>query len=554
MRQKRNSKIILIAIILLVILILIAGGIYAYFATDIFKSNKELFFKYVTQMGDKEEGFIEANLKEYFEKKKNTPYINEGSLSVNVTDPDNQEQFENINNMNVTFDGQVDTTNSQLLQDISINYSDRVKFPFSFKQIGNTIGIQTKYVGSKYIAVDKDELQNTEESFEKLEEFSNVTVTQEDLQHIKDTYFNVLNEQLQDSNFSKIEEANNKGYRLTLTGEELKSLIIKLLETLKNDQVTLDKMNEYLKIYKNSAKVTASDIDNLIKDINNNSEIDDKNIEITVYQEKQKTSKLTIKIDKEATIQIEKNITGNSQQYNISLEISQEDAAMKINLSANYSGVQLLQSITENYELNIEYEEQQSSSSENSVSYRYNFINNIDFSDSINIETFSNNNSMLLNDYEEEQVASFMQAVKQRLEETSKKQMAELGLEENENPLQYAIPQLGIYASALNAVNTNNISEEEVATFNSKFENYESTNLQGVTVKGLLSTIQLNNESQEDDDRKIKEIHFDGQEYEVTDQNITLIKSSVETETAYRVEFERDEDTGLIYRAVINKK
>lgn len=546
MRQKRNSKIILIAIILLVILILIAGGIYAYFATDIFKSNKELFFKYVTQMGDEEEGFIEANLKEYFEKQKNTPYVNEGSLSVNVTDPDNKEQFENVNNMNVTFDGQVDIANSQLLQNISINYSDSVKFPFSFKQIGNIIGIQTKYVGSKYIAVDKDELQNTEESFEKLEEFSNVTVTQEDLQHIKDTYFNVLNEQLQDSNFSKIEESNSKGYKLTLTGEELKNITVKLLETLKNDQATLDKLNEYIKIHKNSAKVTVSDIDNLIKDINNNSEIDDKNIEITVYQEKQKTSKLTIKIDKEATIQIEKNITGNSQQYNISLEISQEDSAMKINLSANYSGVQSLQSITENHELNIELE--------NSVAYQYNLINNIDFSDSINIETFTNNNSMLLNDYEEEQVASFMQAVKQRLEETNKKQMAELGLEENENPLQYAIPQLGIYASALNAVNTNNVSEEEVDTFNSKFENYESTNLQGVTVKGLLSTIQLNNESQEDDDRKIKEIHFDGQEYEVTDQNITLIKSSVETETAYRVEFERDEDTGLIYRAVINKK
>lgn len=99
----------------------------------------------------------------------------------------------------------------------------------------------------------------------------------------------------------------------------------------------------------------------------------------------------------------------------------------------------------------------------------------------------------------------------------------------------------------------NEISEEEVATFNEKFEMYESTNLQGVTVKGLLSTIQLNNESQEDN-RKIKEIHFDGEEYDVTDQNITLLKSSVETETAYRVEFERDENTGIIYRVVINKK
>ena len=469
--------------------------------------------------------------------------------------------------MNVTFEGQVDTANSQVVQNISINYSDSVKFPFSFKQMGNTVGIQTDYVGSKYIAVDKEELQSlddiatsedgltvNEDSFEKLQEFVNVQLTQEDLQHLQDTYFNIMNEQLQDSSFSKIEEANSKGYRLTLTGEELKNLIIKLLETLKNDQVTLDKINEYLKIYKNSSKITTSDIDNFIKDINNNLEINDKNIEITVYQEKQKILKLTVKINNEATIQIEKNLTGNSQQYSILLEINQEDVAtMKINLSANYSGVQSLQSIAENYELNIEYEgqTQESSSSENSMVYRYNFINNIDFSDSINIENFSTDNSMLLNDYEEEQITSFMQAVEERLEETNKKQMEELGLEENENPLQYVIPQFGIYTSALDA---SNISEEELTTFNSKFENYESTNLQGVTVKGLLSTIQLNNESQEEDIKKIKEIHFDGQEYEVTDQNITLIKSSVETETAYRVEFERDEDTGLIYRAVINKK
>ena len=100
----------------------------------------------------------------------------------------------------------------------------------------------------------------------------------------------------------------------------------------------------------------------------------------------------------------------------------------------------------------------------------------------------------------------------------------------------------------------NNIDEEEVNTFNQKFENYESTNLQGVTVKGLISTIQLNNETQEEENRKIKEIHFNGEEYEVTDQNLVTIKDEIELETAYRVEFERNENSGLIYRAVINKK
>lgn len=571
MGQKKNSKIILIAIIILAILIILLGIAYTYFLTDTFKGNKALFFKYLTQTGDEKEGFVETQLKEYFKKQKNTPYLDEGSISVNITASNGQEQFENTNNMNLTFDGQVDTTNSQATQNISLNYSDSVKFPLSYKQVGNIIGIQTSYIGSKYIAVDKDELQNlgtslaTEDeltdntnSFGKVQEFANVSLTKEDLQHIKDTYLDVLNQQLQNSNFSKIEETNSKGYKLTLNGEELKKLIVKLLETLKNDQATLDKINEYLKIQKNSLKITASSIDNTIKDINNNSELNNENLEITVYQTKGKTNRLSVKIN-EAELKLEKTLTGNELQYNIELQMNNDNQTEKIGLVTKFVGLQAMQKITENYELTLETEE---------ITYQYNYNNNVEFADSTNIEAFNNNNSLFLNEMEEEQRNTFMNAIAERLQSVNKKQMEELGLEENENPLQYVIPQFGVYFSTFNVMNTTNISEVEVNTFNSKFENYESTNLQGVTVKGLLTTIARNNgiedssdssgihpsESSENNEYLIKEIHFDGQEYEVTDQNITFLKSSVETETAYRVEFERDEDTGLIYRVVINKK
>ena len=47
---------------------------------------------------------------------------------------------------------------------------------------------------------------------------------------------------------------------------------------------------------------------------------------------------------------------------------------------------------------------------------------------------------------------------------------------------------------------------------------------------------------------------MDGEEYEVTEQNITFLKSSINVDDAYRVEFEKDSNTGLIYRAVINKR
>lgn len=55
MNQKKNTKILLILIIIIVIIILAGVGILV-FATDIFKSDKEMFFKYMADIGDSKKG------------------------------------------------------------------------------------------------------------------------------------------------------------------------------------------------------------------------------------------------------------------------------------------------------------------------------------------------------------------------------------------------------------------------------------------------------------------------------------------------------------------
>ncbi len=547
MGQKKNSKIILIIIILLILLMVLTGIAYTYFATDIFKSNKELFFNYITQIGEEKEGFIEEPLKQYFEKQKTTPYQDEGNIKVNITAYNTSDQYENINQMDLTFNGQVDTANKQALQNISLNYSDDVKFPLTYKKVGDTMGIQTDYIGSKYVATKESDnkIVGQENGLEKIQEFSHIELSQEEKDHIKNIYFNQLMQELQEENFSKIEETGVIGYKLTLTGEKIKTIIVKMLETLKNDQQTLDKLNEYLTTYNNASKITTSNLDNSIRELNNaSSKIDDETLEMTVYQTGKRTNRILIKMS-DLEINLQKMITENEAQYHIQLQIKNNGQTEKIAFSAKYIGLQAMQNILENYQLTLEADQ---------IKYEYQYNNNVQFTDSVTIDEFSEENSMILNNYEEEQVANFMQAVQQRIVEVNKKHMEELGLEEDENPLQYVIPQFGENFSTLSAINTSNINEEEVNAFNQRFENYESTNLRGTTVKGLISTIQLNNETQEEENRKIKEIHFNGEEYEVTDQNLVAIKDEVELETAYRVEFERDENSGLIYRAVINKK
>ena len=552
MNQKKSSKILMILIIIVLIIIIIGGIIIACLATDIFKSDKELFFKYITQIGDSENGFIDSKLKQYWEKQKTTPYTNEGSFSTNITSEQNQQQYDNVNNFNISFSGQVDTANSKSAQDISLNYSDSVNFPISYKQIGNIIGLQTKYVGSKFIAIETDKLSNLSEDTgesvenytniaEKFQEISKIELTEDEKNNIKNTYMEVLNTNLNDDKFSKVEDSGMKGYKLSLTGEETKNLIIALLEKLKNDQTTLDKINEYLKAYKNSAKISVSDINDVIESINNE-EWNNQNIEITVYCQSGKTSKILIEMN-EIKITIQKESDKDNVKYVLSVE-EKEEGNSKIDFNAQYSGLSSIQSVQENYEVGIETEE---------IGYKYQFSNHVNFTDSVSIEDYTDENSMILTQYDTEKVESFLNAVIERVIQVNKQQMEELGLQEDENPIIYMIPSFGIYSSSVSGINSTQMSEQEINTFNNKFEMYESTNLQGTTVKGLLSTIMTNNES-ESNNMKIKEINFNGEEYDASNENITFLRNDVQTTKYYRVEFEKDQDTGIIYRAVINEK
>lgn len=573
MNQKKNTKILLILIIIIVIIILAGVGILV-FATDIFKSDKEMFFKYMADIGDSKKGFIDDGLKQYFEKKNNTPYNDEGEFSINIScDPNTlsenlQKNVESTNNFNISFSGQVDTANSKAAQNISLNYSNDVKFPINYKQIENKIGLQTKYVGSKFVAIeteklnkfseDLDDVESYGEMVDKLQKMGKVELTEDEKSHIKDTYITVINQQLEKDKFSKVKESDMSGYKLSLTGTDLQNVLVKLLETLKNDQTTVDKLNEYLKIQKNSAKITASQIDDAIKSIKDNTYFSDKNFEITVYQKNRDVCKLVIETT-EGTIAIEKKIEGNQQNIDVSYEMK-EDKKSKISFSANFENLESLQNIKENYELIMSLPEVAESSTTTDVDSEvvvYKFSNDVNFTDSATVEDFSSDNSLMLTDYDSDQVSSFLNAVAERISEVNEQQMGQLGLEASENPIviNMMIPFSYLYLGnmyALNQVNSN-MSEAEINNFNQKFEAYESTNLKGVTVKGLLSTISLNNQSEETSN-EIKEINYNGEEYEASEQNITLIKGEIDTEKSYRVEFEKDQDTGLIYRAVINEK
>ena len=546
MKQKKNKGLPITIVILLIIILLLVGGIaYLYFFTDMFKSNKQLFFKYTSQIVQSENGFIDNQLVQYFQKKNSTSYENNGEITFEISIPNMEDDLELANNFNITFTGKENPTNSKSEKEINLNYSDSVKFPLTYRKTNTITGIQTQYIGSSFVSVRNDEELSGLEDINNLLKLQNLEFSNEEVRNLKTTYFDNILNTLDDSKFSTLTEGNLTGYRLTLTGEELKNTLVQILNALKADTNTTHKLNEILQGVGINAEIDEDSIDDLIESINNSEWNQD--IEMTVYAVGGNLSKVDIGMTGN-TLTMSKEGNGQDITYTISLNTTKQDISAVC--TAKYSDLNS-DNVTETYELTLEgiYEESNVvEQTENAKAHnKYSITNNVQFKDGVEIEDLTEENAVILNDQDNEYVTNLMNAIQERIVEVNKVQMEELGVSENENPMQYLIPTLFATNQA-----TAEIDEQAVNAFNAKFELYQSTNTKGATVKGLLTTIQNNNETE--GNNQIEEINMDGEEYEVTEQNITLLKSSINVDDAYRVEFEKDINTGLIYRAVINKR
>ena len=649
MEQKKSKGLLITIIVILMIIILLIGIIaYLYFFTDMFKSNKQLFFKYTSQIVQNEDGFIGNQLRQYFQKKNSTSYENSGEMTFEVSIPNMEEDLEMANNFNITYTGKENPNNSKSEKEISINYSDSVNIPLTYRKTNNITGIQTQYIGSSFVAVKNDEEISGLEDINNLLKLQNLEFSNEEIQNLKTTYFDNILNVLDDSKFSTLTEGDLTGYKLTLTGEEFKNGLVQILNVLKTDTNTMYKLNDILQGVGMDILLDEDSIDDIIESVND-LEISD-NIEMTVYATGGSLSRVDIGMTGN-TLTINK--VGNDQEvtYTMSLNTTEQDTSAIF--TAKYSGLNS-DNVTETYELTLEgmygeteilqqakeaqdtvaissekeniqllittvktnkiaagedgtqisdtdVEEELSSgeddsyadmrleketdttfnitfvstgdrfvidntgeiveepgetttnenstdTTENAISHnKYSLTNNVQFKDGVEIEDLTEENAVILNDQDKEYVTNLMNAIQQRIVEVNQVKMEELGVSEDENPIQYLIPA---FLQANQA--STEIDEQAVNTFNAKFELYQSTNTKGATVKGLLTTIQNNNETE--GNNQIEEINFDGEEYEVTEQNITFLKSSINVDDAYRVEFEKDSNTGLIYRAVINKR
>lgn len=569
MKTKKLKTMIIICIIL-IILLLIGGFVYTYFFTDMWKNNKQLFFQYAGQMLTSENEETANEWDNYFEKKNTIAYTDQGSFKTKVKMPGMEQELKGINDLSINFNGKANVSKNQSEQTIKIAYAPNVVFPFTYRQDNDKFGLQTEYIGKKYITVQN---KNLPDLFEKLgvnsegipnkiewnttnDQTSNALIfTEEERQALINRYQPIFDEQLPVDLFTKTKTEDRVTYSLTLTSEKIKSLLVAVLTSAKDDQILLGKINNFFKELQsiekasndtfsknsNSMKIEADDIQELIDQINKNETIPDLTINI-IKQAKTSTQMIIENNDFSVTFTTEN--TAEKMSYEAKINSKQKENSTEIGLVAEFQNQGNWEKVKENYTIQFAM-----SSSGNELGYDYQLENTISFDSSVNIDPLTKENTMLLNELEAEQLQSFLSAAENRIMEVNRSQMEQLGLEESENPLIFVNPITGlglmIYNQASSSINTSGLNgsssfntsgldEIEKTTFNQKFQKYEGK-IKGSLVKAMIQEVNENNENF-DSPYMINVYYHD----EIIDN-----EAEIKANQTYTVTLEKDEQEGV---------
>lgn len=552
--MKKSKKIVMILLIVFLVILLGISGTFAYLylETDVFKSDKEILIENLSELILGESNFIDSNLKNYSEKKKQSAYENSGNLTLDVQLPEEiVENIDDVNNISVNFSGKANQAERQIEQNIEVDYGkEDLAFSINYKQDKDTYGIQSDYIGAKYTAIENNDSQELEEEFgvnfsetiDKMQITEKLDFSEAESEQIKNTYLTILDEQNTDEKFSSYDISTGKSYQLSLTGEELKNILLKFLEAFKQDTMLQNKFNDILK-----QEITSSEIDQMIEEVN---KLEVGNFKLIIETTDGSLTGIVVQIDNNI-ISLRKQVTDGQLNYQGEIQTIQDEQNIKIGITSKYDGLQALETINENHSILF-----QTSAENEIISYGYNFANTIQFKDSISIEGFNSENSIVLNDYDETSLQNYIGKVVERIGQVNQNHIQKLGVDVN--PLIFSNPitmsSYIIYNNASSAIedSQNQLEQQEITMFNDKWTRYEGEGKRGTQVNALLSEV-VNNNIIQTDDKKVT-VYYGNMETVFINPDSTSAPERLDTSKQYDVTMITDTETGLINGILIVMK
>ena len=528
----QDNKIKIIIIILIVLIFLVGiGGTVLYFTTDMLKSSKILFQKYIAQdMQNIVDVFEVSKEEQNIDLLRKSDYKEATNATLKYLEKENDEQEV----YTIKEEGINKAQENSSYRNISMLYGDNVLMSVDLLSQNNTYGFRLANLVQQFVSVQNATVPYFvssmgldgsifQETLKGVDVAGLLDFSDEEVAQLTNTYMSLVLKDLDKAHYSSkrnsIITLNNKesvttnAYTLTITKNELDKLYKKLLNQAINDNIILAKLDSIDSKIKEAGFKEAEGKSLKEQYISNLKEIvdgleyqgeDSRKISVTVYEQKGRTVRTLIKTEN-AEYEIDLDSSNGKKLSLKTTEITGEEKKIKLytlgktdneqgrNREFSYSD--------ENQNLEVALNTVQTDSEiavDTNVNYKSTDITSIDFTSKTQIElsaneaipiNFDETNNILLNNYEGDRILSILDSLKNR-----------------------AIASLEQSQSIINTKLLNNIilkidekeqkqqqqekDDEELKKekFNNKFILYEGENVEQEYVQKLIKTVSENME------------------------------------------------------------
>lgn len=549
----KKKKILIITIILILMVLAVVGATFAYLflKTDIFKSDKELFGKYMSQNIDMLNKFADSDTVKVYNTLNNAESY-ESNTSIKTEYSEGGEVSSPINNLSVAVNIQKDNTDKYFYADGQILFGSKTYLESEIIKDQDLYGVRFTDVVRQFITVRDDEnledvskdigvdsktLKSFMDTLDGTTEISEEIMTKDERQKLKEKYSNLVIDTISNGKFGSNKKAlityNNKttttsSYTVSLTGEQIENLMIQILNNLKDEDKIVD-------ITMMSKEKYQEKIDEIISYLTDEKEIPD--VKMTVYQQNKNLLRTVIEIGTNK-ITIENTETEKQLKSKIQLAIMDSETTNEYELellknnSEKQEDINAILNITdgdEQYSISFlsEMKQEENIQLNTSIEYKKDILtialslkNEVKIGNDFEKKQTLSNNNFVLNDADEGVRKNIIEQLQVRVPE---KALTRLGL------LQDALG-MGI-VNETEPVQESEMTQVDINKFNAKFEFYTGDEVSAENVNTLLGIVKDNLGS-----------------YEITPLNATdeeVVKDPTKMKYSFKINIERnksDED------------
>lgn len=455
--MKKNKMKIIITIIT-IIFILIAAFLWIFFNTDIFRTKRSSFYRYLQAIPETL-NIIEENQKEfqkYNEQKENVPYIRKANITI--------ESSSNIANSNildkikVLINEKNDSQNEKCNIDITVNNSNSKISEISFIRNNNIIGAKSDDIVNGYVCLKNEGISRITKDISKeniiiADEINKINISKIlETTKVEKNKIDSLNEIIKNTipvtSYSK--EKRNKikinekiytttAYSVSLDKSESANLQVNILNKISQDSILMDYITSKLKLLNINEEYTSinslnSKIKDRIKTIKQNPNIAEE-IKIIVHEYKQKNIKTEIQFGQ---YKIEITHLTNGQDELSSIKLNDDEYGIE---KSDDKYILTYKNEKEEKSTRIEYNQTGSIENNDIKNYMtiiqkdgiknitFKYDDNVNFTNDIGIiKDFSNENYAIINDYNDDEIKSFIVNLKQKINQTYINKGAQIGI------------------------------------------------------------------------------------------------------------------------------